>query len=118
MPLLEGLTVVQSRIHGYGIIALRKFRRGDIVVFGDGILYREDDDFDDTYSLILPGYERTATGEEGPALYYDLTCQTRWINHCCDPNTEVDTDWDPEAKRARAWWVAVRDIEPRRRAVL
>jgi len=110
MPVLEGLEVIHSKIHGYGVIATRPFKRGDIVVYGDGVLYREVEDFDDEYALILPGYEPAEDGAEGPPLYYDLTCQTRWINHSCDPNTEVDTSWDDVAKRASAWWVAVRDI--------
>lgn len=112
MPVLDGLKVVRSAIHGYGVIALRRFEEGEVVCWGDGILYREDDDFDDTYSLILPGYELTADKEEGPPLFFDLVCQTRWINHACDPNTYVDTDWDEAKKTARAWWVAVRAIEP------
>ncbi len=112
MPLLDGLKVVRSNIHGYGVIALRRFEEGEVVCWGDGVLYREEDDFDDTYSLILPGYERDASGEEGPPLFFDLVCQTRWINHACDPNTYVDTDWDETTKTPRAWWVALRAIEP------
>ncbi len=112
MPTLDGLQVYLSSIHGYGVRALRRFRAGDIVVVGDGVLFREEDDFDDEYSLILPGYELGPDGEEGPPLYYDLTDQTRWINHSCWPNTEVDTKWDAEKRVATAWWFAVRDIEP------
>jgi uncharacterized protein len=112
MPRLEGLKVIRSRIHGYGVIALRQFKEGDIVVYGDGVLYREHEEFDDTYALLLPGYEPDEDGEEGPPMYLDLACQTRWINHCCDPNTEVDTAFDPETDSAVAWWVALRDIEP------
>lgn len=111
MPVLDGLKVVRSAIHGYGVIALRPIAEGDVVCWGDGVLYREDDDFDDSYSLILPGYEPDAeTGEEGPPLFYDLVCQTRWINHACDPNTYVDTDWDAATRTVRAWWVATRAI--------
>ncbi|MEZ4358883.1 MAG: SET domain-containing protein-lysine N-methyltransferase [Kofleriaceae bacterium] len=113
MPLLDGLKVVRSSIHGYGVIATRRFSEGDVVCVGDGVLYREDDDFDDTYSLILPGYEPDpVTGAEGPPMFFDLVCQTRWINHACDPNTYVDTGWDEATGSARAWWVAVRTIEP------
>lgn len=111
MPLLKGLEVVHSKIHGYGVVAARPFKQGDVVVYGDGVLYREIEEFDDEYALILPGYELDDSGEEGPPLYYDLTCQTRWINHSCTPNTEVDTSWNESDERATAWWVAVRDIE-------
>lgn len=111
MPVLDGLKVVRSAIHGYGVIALRPFAEGEVVCWGDGFLYREEEDFDDTYALILPGYEPDPeTGEEGPPLFFDLVCQTRWINHACDPNTYVDTDWDEQTRTARAWWVATRPI--------
>lgn len=112
MPLMDGLEVFHSQIHGYGVRALRPFQEGDIVVIGDGVLYREEEEFDDEYCLILPGYELDATGEEGAPLYFDLSDQTRWINHSCDPNTEVDTQWNEQTKTAKAWWVALRDIKP------
>ncbi len=59
----------------------------------------------------LPGYEKNPDGSEGPSLYYDLADQTRWINHSCAPNTEVDSSWDERQKMAQPWWFAVRDIE-------
>jgi SET domain-containing protein len=110
MPALDGLKVIKSSIHGYGVIALRPFRAGDILVYGDGVLYTEDDDFDDTYSLLLNIPEEDEHGNLEPQLLLDLTDQTRWINHACEPNTEVDTSWDPATGAARAWWVALRDI--------
>ena len=70
------------------------------------------DDFDDEYALILPPYEPAEDGGEGKPLYYDLADQTRWINHSCMPNTEVDTKFDPASRHITAWWFAVRDIEP------
>lgn len=106
MPPLEGLVVVASSIHGYGARTTRPFRAGDIVCFGDGVLYRADDEFDDTYSLILPG-EDSGLGDE---VFCDLVDQTRWFNHSCDPNTEVCSSWDAERKVMKAWWVALRDI--------
>ena len=54
MPLLDGLRVVSSRIHGYGVVATRPFRAGEIICYGDGVLYAADADFDDTYALVLP----------------------------------------------------------------
>jgi hypothetical protein len=106
MPLLDGMKVVVSSIHGYGVITTRPFAKGDIVCFGDGVLYREDDDFDDTYALIFDG-ENTELGDH---YFWDLVCQTRWFNHSCDPNTEVMGEWDHEKQRCSAWWVALRDI--------
>lgn len=107
MPLLDGVRIVRSNIHGYGGVTTRPFKRGDIVCYGDGVLYREDDDFDDTYALILPA-EDSGLGEN---VFWDLVCQTRWFNHSCEPNTEVCSRWDAETQTVRAWWVALRDIE-------
>lgn len=106
MPLLEGLRVVFSKIHGYGGVATRPFAKGEIICYGDGVLYKADDDFDDTYSLILPGEDSPA----GDPLFWDLVCQTRWFNHSCDPNAEVHSKWDHAENTMRAWWVALRDI--------
>ncbi len=111
MPLLHRLKVSSSSIHGYGVIATTPFYKGEILVVGDGFLWREDEDFDDEYSLILPGYELDSEGNEGPSLYYDLTDQTRWINHACTPNTQVETSWDEKTKTPMAWWIALHDIE-------
>jgi hypothetical protein len=114
MPLLDGLRVVQSAIHGYGVVATRAFGRGDTVCFGDGVLYSPDDEFDDTYALILDG-------KGGSTVLWDLVDQTRWFNHSCDPNTEVFSQCDDGRdgddgrggdERIVAWWVAVRDIAP------
>lgn len=115
MPRLEGLRVAPSRIHGYGVYAARAFKKGDVVVHGDGVVWSEDDEIDDTYALVLPGMrvdEAGALVEDGPDVYYDLVDQTRWINHSCEPNTEVDSTIDPATGAIRAWWFALRDIEP------
>lgn len=111
MPPLDGLVTRLSSIHGYGVFATRRFREGEVVCFGDGVLYREADEWDDEYSLVLPGYEPGPDGKEGPPLYLDLTDQTRWINHACDPNTEVDTKWNERTQSASPFWIALRDIE-------
>jgi hypothetical protein len=111
MPLLDGLKVVRSGIHGYGVVATRSFRAGELVMYGDGVLYREAEEFDDTYALILPGYEKLADGSEGPPMFWDLACQSRWINHSCDPNSVVDSRWFAHEKTVLAWWQALRDIE-------
>lgn len=110
MPLLEGLKVVRSKIHGYGIIALRPIARGTTIVYGDGIPYAIDDDFDDTYALVM--YSGEEEDDEDARMLLDLTDQTRWINHSCDPNTEVDVRYDPATNTGVAWWIALRDIEP------
>lgn len=107
MPLLEGLRVIQSNIHGYGVVATRPFAKDATLCHGDGVLYDEDAEFDDTYALILP-----LDDAEDTQMFWDLVCQTRWFNHSCEPNTEVMSAWDPEKREMSAWWVATRDIAP------
>jgi hypothetical protein len=106
MPLLDGLQVVSSKIHGYGVIATRPFHPGEIICYGDGVLYSDDAEFDDTYALVLPGDD----SGRGELLFWDLVCQTRWFNHSCDPNSDVMSRWDRDANTMRAWWVAIREI--------
>jgi hypothetical protein len=106
MPLLDGLRVVSSSIHGYGVVTTRPFKRGELICYGDGVLYDDDAEFDDTYALVLPGED----SGRGAQLFWDLVCQTRWFNHSCAPNTDVLSRWDHEANTMRAWWVAIRDI--------
>ncbi|MDQ3365160.1 MAG: SET domain-containing protein-lysine N-methyltransferase [Myxococcota bacterium] len=107
MPPLEGLRIVASKIHGYGGVTTRPFKKGEVVCYGDGVVYDDHTEFDDTYALILDG-DGSGLGE---TIFYDLVCQTRWFNHSCDPNTDVQGKWDDTAKSIRAWWVALRDIE-------
>lgn len=106
MPLLEGLRVVHSKIHGYGVVTTRPFKAGELICYGDGVLYLEDAEFDDTYALVVPGED----SGKGELLYWDLACQTRWFNHSCEPNSEVQSKWDHAEDTLRAWWVATRDI--------
>jgi hypothetical protein len=118
MPIADGLTVIHSSIHGYGIVAKRRFLAGDVVLEGDGVVYRDCDSFDDTYALVLPAvdggpaFAADVDADPDALMYYDLVDQTRWINHSCDPNTRVEGRWDAEAGITRSAWVAVRDIEP------
>ncbi|HEY4242417.1 MAG TPA: SET domain-containing protein-lysine N-methyltransferase [Kofleriaceae bacterium] len=108
MAPIAGIKVVRSNIHGYGGVTARAFAKGETVCFGDGVVYDEGDDFDDTYALVMPGEE---AGRDH-LMFYDLVCQTRWFNHSCEPNSEVLTRWDAAAQTIVAWWVAVRDIAP------
>jgi len=115
MGRLEGLEVVRSRIHGYGMVALRRFAAGERVCYGDGVLWRDDEEFDDTYALILHS-DDVADGEapiagDKRALFWDLADQTRWLNHSCDPNSVVEAKWAPSKQTVIAWWTALRDIE-------
>ncbi len=107
MPILDGLRVISSPIHGYGVAASRVFKRGEIICYGDGVVQRPDPGFNDGYSLLLSAED----APDGLPLLFDLVCQTRWINHSCAPNTHVMLEWSAGARSMSAWWVAARDIE-------
>lgn len=106
MPSITGVRVVRSSIHGYGLIATRAFKEGEIVATIDGVLYAEEDLTDDTYCLWMDdGY------------YVDMVDQTRWINHSCDPNCAIEGELagSPAVPTGEpgAWWahvIAERDI--------
>ncbi len=113
MPPAPGLSVVASSIHGYGLVARRPFAVGEAVIEGDGVTYDGEQEFDDTYALVLPAHDGAGhDDDDAPPIYYDLVDQTRWINHSCAPNTAVESAWDAASGTIRAWWVAVRPIEP------
>jgi SET domain-containing protein len=78
MTMIDGLRVVRSPIHGYGVVATRAFAEGETLAEVEGVEWREEEKRDDTYSLFI---------EDG--LFFDMVDQTRWINHSCDPNAGV-----------------------------
>ena len=65
----------------------------------EGVLYAEEDLVDDRYCLWV---------DEG--FYFDMVDQTRWINHSCAPNVEVEAELDGKGG-AWARIVACRTIE-------
>ncbi len=102
MPAIAGLRVVSSDIHGYGVIATREFAAGETVAEVDGVAWNADvEDRDDRYSLWLD-YE----------WYLDMVDQTRWINHSCDPNCDIEADIGEDGSDPWARVVAVRPIAP------
>jgi uncharacterized protein len=107
MPPLPGLRVGHSGIHGYGVFTTRTFATGEVVVIADGVIYDEHADFDDTYALVLP---RDDDDDSAGLVFLDLADQSRWINHSCDPNLEVESTFDRATGELRAWWVARREI--------
>jgi uncharacterized protein len=104
MGRIEGLEVVRSRIHGYGLVALRRFAAGELICYGDGVLWRDEEEFDDTYALILDD-------DRKQPLFWDLADQTRWLNHSCAPNSVVDAQYIKDRNTVEARWIALRDIE-------
>ena len=79
MPLMPGLRVIRSSIHGYGVVATRDFSEGEVITDVDAILIHGDGPLDDRYVLWLVD-----------DLYVDMLDQTRWINHSCEPNVWID----------------------------
>ncbi len=110
MPIVNGLRVVRSSVHGYGLIAERRFELGEVLIRAEGFIYGEDEPFDDTYALVLPTDD--LPGQPGKLIFYDLVDQSRWINHSCEPNTHVASALDQESGKPVAWWEATRIIEP------
>jgi hypothetical protein len=80
------------------VLATRDFAVGEVIAVVDGILRHEDEGgWDDRYALWLDGGQ-----------YLDMLDQTRWINHSCDPNGEVEADFHPDG----APWAHVIAIKP------
>jgi SET domain-containing protein len=100
MPLVEGLRVIKSSIHGYGLIATRGYTAGDLIADVDGVPLRRSELQNDDYCLLI-----------NDDLFFDMVDQTRWINHSCDPNSEIEADVEDNG-RVWARLVAVRDIAP------
>lgn len=97
MPAIPGLKVVKSGIHGYGVVATRDFEVGEKVADVEGVLYHEDDVEDDRYCLWM---------DEG--WYLDMVDQTRWVNHSCEPNIEIEG----ELERDGGYWARLVAIRP------
>ena len=99
MPLLPGLRVIRSPLHGSGVVATRDFAEGDLLADIEGVAWRLGEDWDDRYTLRI-----------SDALWFDMVDQTRWINHSCEANSEVDLGVDAHGEpwaKVYAW----RDIK-------
>ncbi|MFI4913980.1 MAG: SET domain-containing protein [Steroidobacterales bacterium] len=102
------LRVRRSRLHGRGVFALRRIRRGTRVIeyLGDRVSHREADrryehkDASDnhTFLFIVDRYAVIDGGVNGN--------DARYINHSCDPNCESVID------DRRVFIEAVRTIQP------
>lgn len=89
MSLIPGLRVVRSALHGYGVVATRDFEEGEVLADVEGVAWREGEDWDDRYTLRITD-----------SLWFDMVDQTRWINHSCEANAEVDLGVD---ERGEPW---------------
>jgi hypothetical protein len=99
MPHIAGLRVIKSSIHGYGVVATRDFREGEPIADVEGVPLRPDQIENDDYCLWI-----------NDDMYFDMVDQTRWINHSCDPNAEIEGEEDPDG-RVWARVLAARDIK-------
>ena len=97
MPKVPGIRVVRSPIDGYGVFAVKSFAQGEAIAEIDGVLWRTGDGVDDRYSLWL---------EDG--LFFDMVDQTRFINHSCEPNAEVDAGITDDGQA----WATVIAVKP------
>jgi uncharacterized protein len=104
-PLFE---VRHSLIHGYGVFALRRIRKGTTVVeyLGDRVSHAQADERykdkreDDNHTFLFTVDARTVidAGVGGN--------EARYINHACDPNCESATEY------RRVFIRAIRTIQP------
>jgi len=104
-PLFE---VRHSRIHGYGVFAARRIRKGTTVVeyLGDRVSHAqadaryEDKDPNDNHTFLFTVDAKTVIdgGVNGN--------EARYINHGCDPNCESTT------RSKRIFIDAIRTIQP------
>ena len=99
VPALENVRVFRSPLHGYGVLARRDIPAGEVIAEVEGVLYRREELGDDTYCLWIDG-----------EYFLDMVDQTRWINHSCDPNAEVEADLDGNGG-AWARIIAIRPIK-------
>ena len=84
------IEVRHSRVHGYGVFALRRIRKGTTVIeyLGDRITHEqaderyEDKDAKDNHTFLFTVDSKTVidAGRNGN--------EARFINHACDPNCE------------------------------
>ena len=83
MASIPGLRVFLSSVHGYGVRATRDFKEGDLMADIEGVTRREGEEWDDRYTLRITD-----------SLWLDMVDQTRWLNHSCTGNAEVDLGVD------------------------
>jgi SET domain-containing protein len=95
VPAIPGLRVVRSAIHGYGVVAARAFAPGEVIADVDGVVWHAGERRDDRFSLWL---------DDG--VFLDMVDQTRWINHSCAPNAEIEAGAD------RGGWARIVALAP------
>lgn len=104
------IAVRKSPIHGKGVFALRRIRKGERIIEYKGKVISEKEadarypDLDETkpyhtFLFLVDGAKVIDANRQGNSA--------RWINHSCSPNCESSEDED-----GRVFIEARRDIEP------
>lgn len=105
----------KSDIHGNGVFALKKIKKGERIVEykGPRMTHEEIDagesgDVESGHTFLFTlndEYVINADKEKGPA---------KWINHSCDPNCEavMEEDEGDDRTKDRIFVEAIRDIAP------
>jgi uncharacterized protein len=99
LPPLDKIRVFRSPVHGYGLLATRDILPDEVIADVEGILCRKSERMDDTYWLWVDD-----------DVFLDMVDQTRWINHSCEPNAEIEAELDG-AGGAWAKIIATRPIK-------
>jgi hypothetical protein len=105
LPLFE---VRHSRVHGYGVFAARRIRKGTTVIeyLGDRVSH---DEADARYEDKDPNDNHTFLFTVDPKIVIDGGVrgnEARFINHGCDPNCASTT------QKKRIYVEAIRTIQP------
>jgi uncharacterized protein len=103
------ILVRQSRVHGRGVFAVRKIRKGEYLLDYEGRristaqadrLYPDDEN--------RPAHTFLFLLEDGTVIDANVGGNSaRWFNHSCDPNCETEEDEDGRVRVS-----AIRDIKP------
>lgn len=109
IPLRPGMMRVRrSRVHGRGVFALRRIRKGTRIIeyLGDRVSHRQADlryehkDISDNHTFLFI-VDRSVVIDGG-----SNGNEARFINHSCDPNCDAIIEND------RIWIETIRDIAP------
>lgn len=80
-----GVEIKKSKIHGKGVFAKKNFKKGEIVLKWNPIKLTSEEE----RNLTKEQKEYTISNKKG---HYWMQPPEKYINHSCDPNTEMNTD--------------------------
>ena len=100
----EMISVRQSDIHGHGVYATRRIKKGTRIIEYTGERIPDENIEDDNGSSHTFYFALSNGKVIDPAV--NGGNDARWINHSCEPNCEAIED------RNRVFIYAIRDIQP------